>query len=127
MLMLAFSTRSFHVTGRLLMCRFSVLRTALGCGLTLVLTVGVGAAQEPKLPDGLRHVPLDAMGFVHIRAGDFLKTATGKALLQELRQDREAKKGLKKIEQTLGIDAADLESVTLLVLTPSRPLVNPFD
>lgn len=106
---------------------YSALRAVLGCGLALLLAAGVGAAQEPKLPDGLRHVPLDAMGFIHFRAGDLLKSAVGKALLQELQQAREAKQGLKKIEQTLGIEVADLESVTLLMLAPTHRFFNPLE
>ena len=105
---------------------YSVLRGGFIGGLALMLSAGAAAAQE-KLPDGLRHVPLDAMAFVHFRAGDFLKTAAGKELLQELQQDREAKKGLKKIEQTFGITAGDLESLTLVVLPPSRHFLAPFD
>jgi hypothetical protein len=113
-----------------------VWRALLGGAVGLLLTACLGNAQPPEpkqpasppLPEGLRHVPPDAMGFVHFRAGDFLKSAIGKTLLQELRKDPEAAKGFKKIEQTLGIEAADLESVTLLVLTPpSRLQMNPWD
>ena len=110
-----------------------VSRAMLGGGVGLLLTACLGTAQQPEpkqppLPEGLRHVPPDAMGFVHFRAGDFLKSAIGKTLLQELRKDPEAAKGLKKMEQTLGIEAADVESVTLLVLTPpSRLQMNPWD
>src|ERR1043166_3951378 len=86
--------------------------------LALLGTAGVGVAQDPKLPDGLRHVPGDAMGFIHIRASDFIKSPAGIALLSELQQDREAKKGLQELETKLGIKATELESVTVLMLTP---------
>jgi hypothetical protein len=113
-----------------------VSRAMLGCGMALLLTAYLGNAQQhdtkpaggATLPEGLRHVPPDAMGFVHLRAGDFLNSALGKALLQELGQDREASKGLKQVEQTLGIEATDLESVTLLFLTPPRgPQMYPWN
>lgn len=83
------------------------------------------AAKQQSLPDGLRHVPPDAMGFIHFRAGDFLKTEVGKSLLAELRKDREASKGLKKIEQTVGVEAADIDTVTLIMLAPGPR--SPFD
>ena len=114
-----------------------VFRAMLGCGLALLLTASLGFAQGAKkkpqpaelnLPEGLKHVPLDAMGFVHIRVGDFIKSDLGKTLLQDLRKDREASKGLKEIEKTLGIEATDLESVTLLMLVPPvRMQINPWD
>ena len=75
----------------------------------LFLTGILGIAQQPaakqSLPDGLKHVPADALGFIHIRVGDFLKSDVGVALLEELRKDREASKGLKKIEQILRVEA----------------------
>jgi hypothetical protein len=102
------------------------IRTRLGCALALLLTANLGVAQpvEPKLPDGLRHVPPDAMGFVYIRAGEFFKGPVGATLLEEVRKDREAAKGLKKLEQMLGINAADLESVTVLMLPPAKGQMN---
>jgi hypothetical protein len=125
-----------QVKRRFLMRLHPLSPAALGCGLALLLTASFGIAQQPEpkqppaplLPDGLRHVPADAMGFVHFRAADFLKSAVGKALLQELQADREAATGLKKIEQTLGVDATNLQSVTLLILMPpSRPQINLWD
>ena len=102
-------------------------RALLG-GLAFLLSASVAMTQESKLPDGVKHVPLDAMGFVHIRAGDFLKSDLGKNLLKELLKDREASKGLKEAEQMIGIEAADLESVTLLMLAPpNRMQINPWE
>ena len=54
-----------------------VSRAMLGCGLVLLLSACLGMAQQPEtkqppLPDGLRHVPPDALGFIHVRTGDFL-------------------------------------------------------
>ena len=100
-------------------------RTTLG----LFTTIGVGAfvfaccsaAQqpaEPTLPDGLRHVPGDALGFIHFRAGAFLKSDLGTQLLAELRKDRQASRGLQTLEQMLGQSVGDLESVTVLMLAP---------
>ena len=53
------------------------MRTQLISISALLFAVSLAAAQpkESKLPDGLRHVPLDAVGFVHIRAGDFLSVS----------------------------------------------------
>ena len=56
-----------------------VFRILLGCAFTL-LTTSLALAQPgeelpPPLPEGLKHVPLDAMGFSHVRVGDFLKAA----------------------------------------------------
>ena len=97
-----------------------VLRSVLGCGLAWLLRrkPWPGPPMEPKLPEGPRHVPLDALGFVHVRVGDFLRSAIAQDLLKELNKDREASKGLKKIEETLGVEVANLESVTLLILAP---------
>jgi uncharacterized membrane protein len=104
-----------------------ILHALLGCGLGVVLTSSFAFAQpaaKQALPEGLKHVPVDAMAFVHIRAGDFLKSEIGKTLLTELQQDREASKGLKEIEKTLGVTAADLESLTILMLAPAKNSLN---
>src|SRR5262249_53587454 len=103
-----------------------ILRALLGGGLGVILTASIASAQPAKqpLPEGLKHVPVDAMGFVHIRAGDFLKSEMGKTLLSELQKDREASKGLKEMEKTLGVGIADLESVTILMLTPPKNSLN---
>jgi len=102
-------------------------------GLLLMTSVGTLAtvcyvvAQQPEpkqasLPDGLRHVPADALGFLHVRAADFLKSELGSQLLKEVQQDSEAKKGLANIEREielhLGMKLADLDTVTFLVLGP---------
>jgi hypothetical protein len=100
--------------------RAQLLSRALSAGLTFLFAASIGLAQELKLPEGLKHVPPDAIGFVHVRVGDLLKNDLGKTLLQEIRKDREASKGLKQIEGTLGITADDLESVTLLLLAAPR-------
>ncbi|MBM3996078.1 MAG: DUF1559 domain-containing protein [Planctomycetes bacterium] len=84
--------------------------------LSIVAMSGQGLAQESKLPDGLRHVPPDALGFVHVRVGDFLKSPTGKALLQAVQADRAAAKGLNEVERVLWVKATEVDTVTLLVL-----------
>lgn len=86
--------------------------------LSIVAMSGQGLAQESKLPDGLRHVPPDALAFVHIRTGDFLKTPTGKALLQELQSNPGATKGLKEVEAMLGVKLTEVDTVTMLLLAP---------
>ena len=100
-------------------------------GFGLLLFVSVAGAQQPgkqaALPEGLQHVPVDALGFVHFRAGAFLQSDLGKQLLQELRQDREASRALQKLEKELGLELADIESVTYLLLTPPNRLDQRFD
>lgn len=87
--------------------------------LALLATTSIGLAQPAaKLPDGLRHVPPDAMGFIHLRTGDFLKSELGQQLIRELQQDKEAKKGLQQIEKEIGITLADMDTITLLMLQP---------
>jgi len=94
--------------------------------VAFLLSASLGFAQEPKLPEALRHVPPDAMGFVHIRIGDFLKGDLGNQLLNELKLDKEAAKGLKKMEQELGVALADIDTVTLLMLnTPNQFQMRP--
>ena len=89
-------------------------RAVLGIGLTLALSASVARAQQ--LPDGLRHVPPDAIGFVHIRVGDLLNSPFGANLLDMIKKDREAAKGLKEIEKTIGITPSDIDTVTLVML-----------
>jgi hypothetical protein len=102
-----------------------LIRAMLGCGLGLVLTAQFALGQpdpvkppNPPLAEGLRHVPPDALGFVHFRAGDFLKSPHGTSLLAALKLDLEAARGLQKLEQRLGMELADIESVTLILLPP---------
>ena len=98
--------------------------------LGLLLPASLASAQrgDAKLPEGLRHVPLDALGFIHLRAGDFLKGDIGQQLMLELRKDREASKGLKEIEKTLGLEVADIDTVTLLMLNvPNQFPMRPWD
>src|SRR5713226_3890253 len=57
----------FHVTRRNLMRMHPVSRAMLGCGVAVLLSACLGIAQQPDakqspLPEGLRHVPADAMG-----------------------------------------------------------------
>src|SRR5262245_30714092 len=107
--------------------RFSpILRSVIACVLALSVAAGIASAQEANLPDGLRHVPLDALGFVHIRVGDFRKTEAGKLLMEELLKDRDAAKGFEQIKKEMGIDLTEVESVTFLVLTPPLDLDGGF-
>ena len=63
----------------------------------------------------------------YFRVGDLLKSPVGKTLLQEMLLDREASKGLKKLEQTLGLEVASIESVTLMMMTPGVGGFAPWD
>jgi hypothetical protein len=68
-----------------------------------------------NLPEGLRHVPTDALGFAYFRASDFFKTEHGQSMLKQLAQDADAAKVLDRIEHCLGVRMADVESVTLFL------------
>ncbi|MCI0380819.1 MAG: DUF1559 domain-containing protein [Gemmataceae bacterium] len=81
------------------------------------------AGDEPaaeKLPEGLRHVPADALAFLHIRVGDFLKSDLGKQLLMQIQEDKEAAKTLADAEKKFGLAVTDIESVTLVFLQPPQ-------
>jgi hypothetical protein len=97
----------------------------LSATLLVFVSASLAIAQESRLPDGLRHVPPDATGFIHFRLGAFLKSEFGKQLLQEVALDKEAGRGLKKIEQEIGIPLADIDSITVLML--NVPLATPFN
>jgi hypothetical protein len=118
---------------------------AVGCGLALVL-FGWTAFAQPQgekqpfggkkpgppaadLPEGLRYVPTDAVAFVHVRVGDFLKGEPGGALLKKLGQDKDAVQVVARIEQTLGVKLTEIESATLLLLNlpllPEGPAPGP--
>lgn len=101
--------------------RLLVLAAVLGAG-------AAGVAQQPPadeappakpLPEGLRHVPADAMGFIHFRLGDFLKSDIGKVLAMQLKRNPDSAKALEMVERELGISLTDIDSVTLLMLEPA--------
>jgi hypothetical protein len=77
---------------------------------------GDGGAPAIVLPDGLRHVPMDAVAFVHVRIADSLNGAPSQALLKRLRPDGEQGKLVAQIETRLGVRLADLESVTVFAM-----------
>src|SRR5262245_23583884 len=94
------------------------------CACAVVAPPGLAQPAQPaeqpraELPEGLRHVPTDAMAFLHFRVGDFLSSEAGTALLKQLSKHEDTAKVLKEIEKHLGVAPADLESVTLLMLEP---------
>jgi hypothetical protein len=113
---------------RMTSCRGSGSRKAIALLAGLIVlgaaTVGVsqpGADEAPPkpLPEGLRHVPIDAMGFVHFRIGDFLKSDIGKTLATQLMRHPDTAKTVQAMERELGVQISDLESVTLLLLEPA--------
>src|SRR5262249_50706977 len=67
-----------------------------------------------SLPDGLQHVPADAVGFVHVRVGDLLASPVGKDLLKDIVGKDGA--GLKKVESEVGMELASIETVTVVML-----------
>lgn len=89
--------------------RFAVIGVAM-----LVCLAWPASIRGQELPEGLRHVPRDAMAFVHVRIGDFLLTKLGK----QLRQQAGRSEIVRELEEKLGIRDTDIESVTVLVLPP---------
>jgi hypothetical protein len=88
---------------------------------------GVGKPKEAvSLPEGLRHVPPDCMGFIYFRTGKFLESKMGHALRQDLLGNEETKDVVKKLETQLGMRIQDLESVTLVALDPIFEGPRPF-
>src|ERR1700680_2618292 len=91
-------------------------------GFLLLSFAGTQAQPQKEavinLPEGLRHVPADGMGFIYVRTGKFLESKMGQSLRQELLRDEETKGIVKKAESQLGMSMKDLESVTLVFLEP---------
>jgi Protein of unknown function (DUF1559) len=79
-----------------------------------------GGAKEKSLPEGLRHVPPDAMAFVHFRAAEFFKSDMGKTLVLRLAAEKSGSLFLDAIGKQLGVPLADVESMTLLFMGPPR-------
>ncbi len=99
------------------------MRHRLSCVLLGVALSASFASAQP-LPDGLRHVPPDAMGFVHVRVGDFLKLPVGSNVLEMISKDRDAAKGLKELQMMIGMTPADIETVTLVMLPLPKGIFN---
>ena len=102
------------------------IAVGLALGLLLLGRAGTGAQQEGQpggkavpLPEGLRHVPPDAMGFLYCRTGKFLESKMGQGLQKDLLRNEETKDAIKKLEHQLGLRIKDLESVTLVALEPA--------
>jgi hypothetical protein len=105
--------------------RIPRLTWALLAALLVAVVVGSRMQGQPDggkakgdLPEGLRHVPADAMAFVHVRVGDLLASELGKSLKQRLFKDKEAAKKLQEIEKLTGVMCENIESVTLIFLEP---------
>src|SRR5262245_1842133 len=97
-------------------------RVLLAAGLlaAVAAVVPLFGQDEPRgaLPEGLRHVPPDAMAFLYVRVGDFLQSDAGKMLKEQVLKDKRAAEAIKQAEKVVGVTCADLESVTLIVLEP---------
>ncbi len=81
---------------------------------------GPGGFNGPAviLPEGLNHVPSDAVAFVHIRVADSLGGPVSVALIKQLRPDGEQGKFVTQVEKRLGLRLADVESITVFMLGP---------
>src|ERR1043165_1440086 len=100
------------------MRNYLITCAALACAIVLMPATKSFAQPAAKpLPEGLNHVPVDAMGFIHIRISDFPKSEVGAALLTEIQ--REGKKGFNDLEKMFGISVSEIESVTFLILAPN--------
>jgi hypothetical protein len=64
------------------MCRFLFLAmVALSVSMTLFLPRAARAEPTAAVTEGLRHLPPDALAFVHLRFRDFMQTEAGKAIV----------------------------------------------
>ncbi len=77
---------------------------------------GLGTLPAVVLPEGLNHVPTDAIAFAHIRVADSLGGPVREALLKQLRPDGEHGKLIGQIDKRLGVRLADVESITAFML-----------
>lgn len=68
--------------------------------------------QAQQLPEGLQHVPRDAMAFVHVRLDELLAAPLSKQIRQNIRGNEI----IQLVQDKLGIKDADIESVTMVVL-----------
>jgi hypothetical protein len=94
----------------------------LALGLLLLGRAWTGAQPAKEvaapLPEGLRQVPTDGMGFVYVRIDRFFESKLGQALKKDLLRAEETNEAIKKLESQLGLAIKDLESVTLVSLEP---------
>jgi hypothetical protein len=75
------------------MVRKLLVLVFVGCLAFVLCRVQAGGDKQPAktavLPEGLRHVPSDALVFVHFRLADFLATDLGQTLQKELAKHKE--------------------------------------
>lgn len=96
-------------------CAWLAVGCLLASGADQAISQDPPPAEKARaLPEGLRHVPHDALGFVHVRVGAFLGSDLGKSLLDQLRNDKEAGKALREFDKKTGLALADVESVTII-------------
>jgi hypothetical protein len=103
----------------------TTIAVGLALGLLLLGRAWTGAQPEGQqggkgvpLPEGLRQVPPDGMGFVYVRVDKFFESKLGQALKKDLLRAAETKEAIKKLESELGLAIKNLESVTLVSLEP---------
>src|SRR5688572_24409815 len=99
--------------------RFALVLTVALAAVPLALGQPEGGKQSPALPEGLRHVPADALGFAHFRVADFLASDAGKAVLAQLMHNKEVAGALEKVASDVGMSIRDVESITLIVQAPT--------
>jgi hypothetical protein len=106
-------------------------RAAFLSGVIVSAVLLSGAWSQPaakNVPEGLRSVPADAIGFVYFRCGSFLQGELGKALWQDLSKDTQMDEALKSLEHQFGVALSELESIAIVFLEPpsdSRRLPGP--
>jgi hypothetical protein len=72
-------------------------------------------------PSPFRHLPENTMAVAHFRVEPLLKSAWGKAALQDIVSNPELKEAFESLKSAVGIDLLDVESATIVLLDPLAP------
>src|SRR5262245_45571451 len=91
--------------------KFGWLPAGLAGTVLFMFLAGEAWPQEPApekpvaqvLPEGLRHVPPEAMAFAYFRCSDFLHSPLGMTLRKHLARDPESAGVLKVFDRELGV------------------------
>jgi hypothetical protein len=69
-------------------------------------------------PSPFRHLPENTMAVAHVRVEALVKSDWGKTALAELAGKKDIKESVAKLKSGLGIDVAEVDSLTFLILDP---------